>query len=147
MPQTLAEYPQLHLARGKEIAYVQRRGFRTLRWPYGQLAELAFRFARELETRGIGKGDRVLLWGDNCAEWVGAFFGCMLRGAVAVPMDRIAAPDFAQRVMSDVDAKLLVCSSALTVHAAGRAYLELENLTAALANRSADFYAPAQISR
>ena len=32
----------------------------------------------------------MLLWGDNCAEWVGAFFGCMLRGAVAVPMDRIA---------------------------------------------------------
>ncbi len=96
--------------------------FARLRWTYGQLAELAFRFARELEARGIGKGDRVLLWGDNCAEWVGAFFGCMLRGAVAVPMDRIAAPDFAQRVMSDVDAKLIVCASALTVHAAGRPY-------------------------
>ena len=129
MPQTLAEYPQLHLARRSEIAYVHRRGFRTLRWTYGQLAELAFRFARELEARGIGKGDRVLLWGDNCAEWVGAFFGCMLRGAVAVPMDRIAAPDFAQRVMSDVDAKLIVCASALTMHAGGRPYLELENLT------------------
>ena len=114
MPQTLAEYPQLYLGRRSEIAYVYRRGFRTLRWTYGQLAELAFRFARELESRGIGKGDRVLLWGDNCAEWVSAFFGCMLRGAVAVPMDRIAAPDFAQRVMSDVDARLIVCASALT---------------------------------
>src|SRR6476646_6682795 len=128
MPHTLADYPQLHLARRSEVAYVHRRGFRTLRWTYSQLAELAFRFARELENRGIGKGDRVLLWGDNCAEWVAAFFGCMLRGVVAVPMDRIAAPDFAQRVMSDVDAKLIVCASALGVHAAGRAYLELENL-------------------
>src|SRR5258708_38763759 len=124
MPKTLAEYPQLHRARGSEIAYVHRRGFRTLRWTYGQLAELAFRFARELEARGIGKGDHVLLWGENCAEWVGAFFGCMLRGAVAVPMDRIAAPDFAQRVMSDVDAKLIVCTSSLTIHAAGRPSLE-----------------------
>src|SRR5579859_3075042 len=132
MPQTLAEYPQLHLARRSEIAYVQRRGFRTLRWTYGQLAELAFRFARELEVRGIGKGERVLLWGDNCAEWVGAFFGCMLRGAVAVPMDRIAAPDFAQRVMSDVDAKLIVCGNSLTIHAAGRPSLELENLRESL---------------
>ena len=147
MPQTLAEYPQLHLARGSEIAYVQRRGFRTLRWTYGQLAELAFRFARELEARDIGNGDRVLLWGDNCAEWVGAFFGCMLRGAVAVPMDRIASPDFAQRVTSDVDAKLIVCASALAVHAAGRAYLELENLSADLAKRSAEPYAPVQFSR
>ena len=136
MPQTLADYPQLHLARRSEIAYVHRRGFRTLRWTYGQLAELAFRFARELEVRGIGKGDRVMLWGDNCAEWVGAFFGCMLRGAVAVPMDRIAAPDFAQRVMSDVDAKLIVCASVLTVHAGGRPYLEFETLSDALAQRS-----------
>src|SRR6478609_11999626 len=147
MPQTLAEYPQLHLARNSEIAYVHRRGFRTLRWTYRQLAEMAFRFARELETRGIGKGDRVLLWGDNCAEWVGAFFGCMLRGAVAVPMDRIAAPDFAQRVMSDVDAKLIVCSHALAIHAAGRPYLEIENLSDTLAPQSAEPYTPIQFSR
>src|SRR6476619_2991472 len=136
MPNTLAEYPQLQLARRHEFAYVHRRGFRTIRWTYGQLAVLAFRFARELEARGIGQGDRVLLWGDNCAEWVGTFFGCMLRGAVAVPVDRIGAPDFAERVMSDVDAKLIVCASALTIHAATRPYLELENLGEALLKRS-----------
>jgi long-chain acyl-CoA synthetase len=147
MPQTLAEYPQLHLARKSEIAYVHRRGFRTLRWTYRQLAEMAFRFARELEAKGIGKGDRVLLWGDNCAEWVGAFFGCMLRGAVAVPMDRIAAPDFAQRVISDVDAKLVVCSTALIPHAGNRPRMELENLVELLQQHSADLYKPAEFSR
>src|SRR5437660_4141704 len=143
MPQTLTEYPQLHLARKDEAAYVYRRGFRTLRWKYRELAELAFRFARELEARNIGKGDRVMLWGDNCAEWVSAFFGCMLRGAVAVPMDRIAAPDFAQRVASDVDAKLIVCSTALMPHAGARPHLELENLTTTVAQHSAGAYAPA----
>jgi len=147
MPKTLAEYPQLQLARRHEFAYVHRRGFRTIRWTYGQLAVLAFRFARELEARGIGKGDRVLLWGDNCAEWVGTFFGCMLRGAVAVPMDRVAAPDFAERVMSDVDAKLIVCASALTIHAATRPYLELENLGEALLKRSGEPYAPVEFNR
>src|ERR1051326_8389550 len=147
MPQTLAEYPRLLLERKGEIAYVYKRGLRTQRWTYQQLGESSFQFARELEARNIGKGDRVMLWGDNCAEWVSAFFGCMLRGAVAVPMDRIAAPDFAQRVISDVDAKLIVCSNALTIHAAGRAYLELENLTTALANRSADSYTPVQITQ
>src|ERR1051326_5511672 len=147
MPQTLAEYPQLHLARNSEIAYVHRRGFRMLRWTYRQLAEMAFRFARELETRGIGKGDRVLLWGDNCAEWVGGFFGCMLRGAVAVPMDRIAAPDFAQRVMSDVDAKLVVCSTALIPHVGNRPSMELENLVELIQQPPADLYKPADFSR
>jgi long-chain acyl-CoA synthetase len=147
MPQTLAEYPQLHLARRNEIAYVHRRGLRTLRWTYGQVAKLAFRFARELENQGIGKGDRVLLWGDNSAEWVGAFFGCMLRGAVAVPMDRIAAPDFAQRVISDVDAKLVVCASVLTIHTVNRPHLEFENLAEALEPRSSEPYAPVEFSR
>src|SRR6476620_3109793 len=147
MPQTLAEYPQLLLARKSEIAYVNRRGFRPLRWTYRQLAELAFRFARELEARGIAKDDRVMLWGDNSAEWVGAFFGCMLRGAVAVPMDRIAAPDFAQRVMSDVDAKLIICSSVLIVHAAGRPSLELEYMAEAVQHHSAEPYSPVEFSR
>src|SRR5580765_101409 len=147
MPQTLAEYPQLHLARKDEVAYVYRRGFRTLRWTYQQLAELAFRFARELEARGIGKGDRILLWGDNSTEWIGAFFGCMLRGAVAVPMDRIAAPDFAQRVAADVDAKLVVCANALAEHAGDRPYLELESLSDTLGQRSAEPYTPVAFSR
>jgi long-chain acyl-CoA synthetase len=147
MPQTLAEYPQLHLARKDEAAYVYRRGFRTLRWKYRELAEFAFRFARELEARNIGKGERVMLWGDNCAEWVSAFFGCMLRGAVAVPMDRIAAPDFAQRVASDVDAKLIVCSTALTPHAGARPHLELENLANTVAQHSSGAYTPAGVNR
>src|SRR6266481_4613006 len=147
MPQTLADYPQLHLVRKDETAYVYRRGFRTLRWSYRQLAELAFRFARELEARDLSKGDRVVLWGDNCAEWVAAFFGCMLRGVVAVPMDRIAAPDFAQRVASDVDAKLILCSAALIPHAGGRPYLELENLADAVAQHSPAPYAPTGVNR
>src|SRR5258708_33659174 len=146
MAETLGEDPGLHLARGSEIAYVHRRGFRTLRWTYERVAKLAFRFARELENQGIGKGDRVLLWGDNSAEWVGAFFGCMLRGAVAVPMDRIAAPDFAQRVVNDVDAKLIVCASALIVHTVNRPYLEFENLAEALGQRSSQPYAPVDFS-
>src|SRR5260370_42137557 len=113
MPQAVAESAGTYMAEGDECAFVHRRGFRTLRWSSRQLPELAFRFARELETRNIGKGDRVMLWGENGAEWVAAFFGCMLRGTVAVPMDRIAAPDFVQRVAADADAKLIWYISAL----------------------------------
>lgn len=147
MPQTLAEYPRLLLERKNELAYVYRRGLRTHRWSYQQIGELAFRFARELEARDIGKGDRVLLWGENSAEWVGAFFGCMLRGAVAVPMDRIAAPDFAQRVAADVDARLVVCSSALAGHIGDRPHIELEVLSDYVRQRSAEPFAPEGINR
>jgi long-chain acyl-CoA synthetase len=145
MPHSLAEYAQLHSSLGAETAFVTRRGFRTLRWSYRQMAELEFRMARELESRSIGKGDRVMLWGENCGEWVAAFFGTMLRGAVAVPMDKIASPDFAQRVANDVDAKLIICSSALAANTGGRPHLELETLGDMLAHHSAEPYAPAPV--
>jgi long-chain acyl-CoA synthetase len=147
MPQSLAEFAQLHLTLGKEIACVSRRGFRSLRWSYAQLAELEFRVARELESRNIGKGERVMLWGDNCAEWVAAFFGIMLRGAVAVPMDRIASADFARRVAADVEAKLVICSHSLAGQTGDRPHLELEGLSAALASHSGASYSPAALAR
>src|SRR5439155_25667559 len=98
------------LRQGTEIAYVQRRGYRTERWTYKQIAHLAFRFGRELARRGIVKGDRLLVWGTNSAEWVAVFFGCTLKGVIVVPMDNAATPDFVLRVAQQVSAKLLVRS-------------------------------------
>ena len=69
---------------------------------------MACRFAGELEARGIVKGDRVIVWGKNCAEWVAVFFGCVLRGVVVVPIDDGSALDFVGRVAAQVEAKLLV---------------------------------------
>src|SRR5689334_3483849 len=88
-----------------------------------------------------------MLWGENCAEWVGAFFGCMLRAAVAVPMDKIAAPEFARRVAADVEAKLIVCSTELMPHFGDHQCLQLEELTKSLHRHSAMPYSPAELSR
>ena len=111
MAESLAEFLSTNFETHRhERAYGQRRGYRTAWFTYGQVADLASRFARELQSRQIVKGDRVMLWGENCAEWVAAFFGCALSGVVVVPMDDGAAPDFADRVFQQVEAKLLVCS-------------------------------------
>src|SRR5437867_4808060 len=95
---SLIDYLGNFYDRDSEIAYVHRRGYRMARWTYRQIAVSAGQFARELETRQIGRSDRVLIWGENCAEWIVSFLGCLLRGAVVVPMDRIASSDFALRV-------------------------------------------------
>ena len=97
-------------AHGSERAYGQRRGYRMEWFTYGQVLEMAARFAAELARRGIGKGERVMLWGGNCAEWIAAFFGCALRGVVVAPMDDGASADFAARVARQVEARLWVCS-------------------------------------
>ena len=120
-------------AHREERAYRQRRGYRTESFTYAEVMGKAAAFATKLEARGIAKGERVMLWGENCAEWVATFFGCALRGVIVVPMDDVAAPDFAMRVFQQVAAKLLVGSRRhlLEVAAAGQsvATLNLEDLT------------------
>lgn len=124
----LADYLEDFRRRGGETAYAHRRGYRILRWSYREVAEAACRFARELESRGILKGDHVLLWGENSPEWVAAFFGCVLRGAVAVPMDAIATPEFTQRVAREVEPKLFVCSREVAGHFPRETVLTIETL-------------------
>jgi long-chain acyl-CoA synthetase len=123
---SILEYLDNFSLHGSETAYVFRRGYRVQRWGYGDVLREARRFARMLEAQGIGNGDKVLIWGDNCAEWVAVFFGCLLRGAVVVPLDKIAAPEFAGRVAEQVDAKLCVGSPLHSV--AGVKFLDLNGL-------------------
>jgi len=148
---SLAEYFQQLDRHGRDVAYVHRRGYRWERWSYRRVAETANRLARMLESRGVGKGERVLLWGENCAEWVAAFVGCVLRGAVVVPMDRVASPDFARRVAQQVDAKLVVRSRDLPHLQVGAgdapAQLVLEDLSDLVAAESPDPYSPPPLTR
>jgi long-chain acyl-CoA synthetase len=131
---SILEYLNNFQRHSRETAYVFRRGYRVQRWTYGEVLGKAYRFSRLLEARGIGKSDKVLIWGENCAEWVVAFFGCLLRGAVVVPLDKIAAPDFAARVATQVDARL--CVGAPQHQVPGVAFVDLHTLSEAVANFS-----------
>ncbi len=99
------------------IAVVSMQGNRRRMTTYGETARLAGRFAAFLEHRGIGPGDRVVLWAENSAEWVAAFYGIMLRGAMAVPLDAFGSEEFAKRVAADVMPKLVVGDAALVRNA------------------------------
>ena len=134
--QSLIEFIEEYGRRGGEIAVAHRRGYRMERWTYARVAETARGFAAELASRGIAPGDRVLLWGDNCAEWVAAFFGCVLRGAVVVPLDRIATAEFAGRVAQTVEAKLLICSRGVPEFDSRMPAIALEDIEAAAARQA-----------
>jgi long-chain acyl-CoA synthetase len=108
MRETLLSFLDDCMKRGDETAVVHWRGLRISRWSYARLAASAFQFARELESHDIRAGDRVLFWGENSPEWIGAFYGCMLRGAIVVPLDLKSAFDFVASVQQQVSAKLLL---------------------------------------
>src|SRR5215213_4022597 len=108
MRETLLSFLDDCRAHGEQTAVAHEAGVRLSRRSYARLASSAFQFARELEARGIGSGDRVLFWGENSPDWIAAFYGCLLRGAVVVPLDLKSAPDFVARVQQQVSAKLLL---------------------------------------
>jgi len=91
-----------------DVAVVQTRGYRREKLTYVELSARALFWSYALGGRGIGPGDRVLLWSPNSAEWVACFWGILLRGAVVVPMDAAASPDFVQRAIQDAGVKLIL---------------------------------------
>ena len=142
---SLVEYLDEFQKRGNEPAYVQPSGYRTVRWSYRQVAETAFRFARELDAHAIEKGDRVVIWGPNSAEWVSAFFGCALLGAIVVPMDDAATSDFVLRVCGQVSAKFILCSRPHAAIAFAFPIFILEDLANTLARHSSSPYPAAAV--
>ena len=93
---------------GNDTAIVTYRGNRRIASSYAELSALVDSFATLLIERGIPKGERAALWGQNGVEWVGAFFGCVVRGIVCVPLDAAGSLDFAKRVIAETQPKLII---------------------------------------
>ena len=145
-PESLLNFVGKYAKNGPEVAVRQRRGYRMENWTYAQIAGEANRVARELEVRGLGKGDAALLWGHNSAEWIVAFLGCLLRGVVIVPIDHGSAFEFAERVAREVRAKFVFKT---------RAHQEIDSipslwfefLTQAISRHEASPYPSPRLSR
>jgi long-chain acyl-CoA synthetase len=85
--QTLVELFGTFSALGSKTAFVNRTGVRRLVVSYGEFSDLSLKMANLLAQSGVASGDRVLLWGPNSSWWAVAYWGIIMRGAVAVPVD------------------------------------------------------------
>jgi long-chain acyl-CoA synthetase len=137
--QTLLSYLDDYARRGGETVFVHQRGLRTIRWSYERLANEAHKVAHELEARNIRRGERVLLCGENSPEWAATFWGCCLRGVVAVPLDKGSAREFVVSVAQQTDARLIfadrdACSAPIPL-------ISLEDLSEQIARHKGDPYA------
>ncbi|MDA1093638.1 MAG: AMP-binding protein [Acidobacteria bacterium] len=97
--------------------FVHDDGYRVRHYSYDDIRRSALRFAARLTTAGLVPGDKVLLWGENRPEWIIAFWGCLLRGIVAVPIDYRASPTFLQKVAQLVSAQIVVVGDEVTLAA------------------------------
>ena len=96
------------LSRIRGTFLVHDDGFRVRSWSYSEVAAAAEAFARTLAGHGIGHDDKVVVWGENRPEWIVAFWGTVLRGAVLVPIDYRASPDFLGKVARIVEARVVL---------------------------------------
>jgi long-chain acyl-CoA synthetase len=72
-------------AHADRVCLIDGRDGRTL--SYRDLLRLALAFRAELTGRGLQRGDRVALILPNSLELATAYFGCLLGGFVAVPIN------------------------------------------------------------
>src|SRR5271169_2693649 len=54
---------------------------------FDAFAKAALAVAEELVKQGVRKGDRVVIAMRNLPEWASAFFGILLAGAIATPLN------------------------------------------------------------
>src|SRR5262249_46681248 len=78
---------------------------------YRETAERAREFAARLAQAGIGADDKVMIWSENRAEWLVAFWGCLLARVVVVPVDYRPSEDLLPRIAAGVQAKAVLIGS------------------------------------
>ncbi len=75
---------------------------------YGALLERVRSFAGYLQEAKIEKGDRLLLWSASCIDWMVAYLGALLLGAVIVPLDVSSKEEFLTKIVQTTEAKYLI---------------------------------------
>jgi len=93
---------------GRREAIRWSNGFRTIVTTYSELHGLIGAAVTHFEDHGVRKGDRVLIWAENRAEWVAVFWACVVRGVQAVPVDFRFSPELVQRIRAESQPKLIV---------------------------------------
>ena len=106
--QTLAEFLPLFRTLGDREALRFHNGYRTWRASYRDLEARIGAVVACLDSNGISKGERVLLWGENRLEWTAVFWACVARGVQVVPIDFHSSARFLARVQQQVRGRLLI---------------------------------------
>ena len=76
-------------------------------WTYAQLDADAQLWAGWLDAHGVRAGDRCAILADNDARWIGAYFGALRIGAVAVPLDTNYKAAQVRTVADNCDARVI----------------------------------------
>ncbi len=80
---------------------------------YRELGEGIRRLATAYLGRGLGKGDRVGVLGENRTEWAMSYLAAVCAGCVVVPIDKDLKPREIRHILEYSGTSLLICSTKL----------------------------------
>jgi long-chain acyl-CoA synthetase len=78
---------------------------------FTDLAGLSGRLANALRGLGIGPGDRVTLYSQNCLEWIIGYYAVARLGAVINPINVMLTPEEVLFVVRDCSARAILTSA------------------------------------
>ncbi len=90
-----------------QTAILYREGDAVREYTYGRLYRSNLAVAHWLRAQGVEKGDRVAILLENRPEWPMCYFGLLLAGAVAVPLDPVSRWDFLHQVLEETRARVI----------------------------------------
>jgi fatty-acyl-CoA synthase len=86
--------------------------WRERSWTYAQFADIVARFAAELRSRGVGKGDVVSILAQNRPEMLAAHYAVPLVGAVLNTINTRLDPDTIAYIFGHSECVLLIADKA-----------------------------------
>ena len=102
--------------------------FMGRKYSYAEIAVSVRRFAKGLQLRGIGKGDRVGLFLPNVPQYIVAYYGAMLAGATVVNFSPLYTVDELAHQVADSGTSILVTVSAAALLPTAMKVLEKSQL-------------------
>ena len=118
---TLNQLVATFAKRGECAAIVAFRADGVDEISYAALGERIEHVAHGLRARGIVPGERVALWAANSPDWITAYFGIVMAGAVAVPFDHQSTVDTVATAIAHAEVRIVITTAARS--------LELQPLT------------------
>ncbi len=78
---------------------------------YLELCQKTVFLAGTLEILGVKRGDRVLIYLDNSAEYIAAYFAVLYLGAIVVPINKNLTMEVVRFIAADADPVLVMTNS------------------------------------
>ncbi|MGC2433569.1 MAG: AMP-binding protein [Desulfobaccales bacterium] len=89
------------------VAIIYRQGDLVREYTCGQLYRGSLAVAGWLKARGVARGERVAILLENRPQWPLSYFGILLAGAVAVPLDPVSRWDHIGYTLEQTQARVI----------------------------------------